>query len=45
MWNIVRDSKVSVLYINILKNNNDDVENCGSFKSFGYIYIYIYKYL
>ena len=21
---------------------NADVENCGSFKSFGYIYIYIY---
>ena len=22
--------------------NNADVENCGSFKSFGFIYIYIY---
>ena len=24
--------------------NNADVENCGSFKSFGFIYIYIYIY-
>ena len=28
------------------KNNlNADVENCGSFKGFGYIYIYIYIYI
>ena len=24
----------------IKKKKNDDVENCGSFKSFGFIYIY-----
>ena len=26
----------------IKKKNSGDVENCGSFKSFGFIYIYIY---
>ena len=40
MWKIVGASKVSVLYKYCV-----DVENCGSFKSFGYIYIYIYIYI
>ena len=37
--------KYQKIYIYQIKKKilNADVENCGSFKSFGYIYIYIYK--
>ena len=34
--------KISKNTYQIKKKLNVDVENCGSFKSFGYIYIYIY---
>ena len=38
---------LGLMYYRVFKNqnffflNNADVENCGSFKSFGFIYIYI----
>ena len=43
-------AKIRFLFKSNLKNRkkiklNADVENCGSFKSFGFIYIYIYIYI
>ena len=35
--------RVLFIFNNFIFINNADVENCGSFKSFGYIYIYIYN--
>ena len=40
MWKIVILLQKLNLNKYIKKENNDDVENCGSFKSFGFIYIY-----
>ena len=34
--------KLDFFFFNLINSN---VENCGSFKSFGFIYIYIYKLL
>ena len=38
---IITVFRVLFIFNNFIFINNADVENCGSFKSFGYIYIYI----
>ena len=40
MWKIVILLQKLNLNKYIKKENNDDVKNCGSFKGFGFIYIY-----
>ena len=36
---------ITVFMVLFIFINNVNVENCGSFKSFGFIYIYIYIYI